>query len=55
MLTMKELVINNQYYINGKPVIFLGNQDVKHFGFFREANNPDTFFGCRLSKVRKTA
>jgi len=52
---MKLLVINNQYYINGKPVIFLGYQDVKHFGFFREANNPNTFFGCRLSKVKKTA
>ena len=51
---MKQLVINNQYYINGKAVIFLGNQDVKHFGFFRMADHPDTFFGYRLSKVRKT-
>ena len=51
---MKQLIIDNQYYIDGKPVIFLGYQDVKHFGFFRMADNPDTFFGCRLSKVRKT-
>jgi len=34
-----------------KLVVFLGYQDNKHFGFFRELNNPNTFFGLRLSEI----
>ena len=45
--------IDSTYFINNEPVVFLGFQDCRFFGFFREKNNPDTFFGCRLSKVRK--
>jgi hypothetical protein len=45
----------DEYYLpDGTPVKFLGNQDVKHFGFFSEASNSKTFFGFRLSKVRTT-
>lgn len=48
------MTLNATYYLpDGTPVVFLGNQDVKHFGFFRELRNPDTFFGFRLSRIRK--
>jgi hypothetical protein len=49
---MKKFIINQSYYIQGKPVIFLGYQDIEHFGFFREAENINTFFGYRLSNVK---
>ena len=51
-LTMKELFINNVYRLkDGGLVVFLGYQDNKSFGFFRELNNPDTFFGLKLTKL----
>ena len=47
------LAINGIYYIKEKPVVFLGISDVKGFGFFCEAENPDTFFSYSIYKVRK--
>jgi hypothetical protein len=38
---------------DGTLAIFLGYQDDKRFGFFREVSNADTFFGWRMSKVKK--
>ena len=47
------LIINNVYRDNtGRLVVFIGYQDNKSFGFFREASNPDTFFGLRLDKIK---
>ena len=50
----KQLIINEVYQLDDKTkVVFLGYQDIKHFGFFRELSNPDTFFGYRISKIHK--
>jgi hypothetical protein len=39
---------------DGTLAIFLGYQDDKQrFGFFREVSNADTFFGWRMSEVKK--
>ena len=50
--------LNNRFYINNvyrtknnELVIFLGYQDVKGFGFFRELKNPHTFFGLKLKDI----
>jgi len=46
---------NNVYRTKaGVLVVFLGVQDGdlgKKFGFFRELNNPKTFFGLKLSDI----
>jgi hypothetical protein len=41
--------INDQIILSdGTLAIFLGYQDDKRFGFFREASNPNTFFGWKI-------
>ena len=46
--------VNDQVILSdGTMAIFLGLQDNPCFGFFREASNPDTFFGWRMSKAKK--
>jgi hypothetical protein len=48
--------INQQVILSdGTKAIFLGLQFNPRFGFFREVLNPDTFFGWRMSKVKKLA
>jgi len=43
--------INSIITLNdGTLAIFLGYQDDKRFGFFREVFNPDTFFGWEITK-----
>ena len=48
----KQFIIHQTYYIENKAVIFLGYCDSRFFGFFKEKDNPDTFFSYRLSKVK---
>jgi hypothetical protein len=41
--------INDKVILSdGTLAIFLGYQDNKRFGFFREASNPNTFFGWKI-------
>jgi hypothetical protein len=48
-------VIDRTYWLNGQPGIFLGEQENPRFGFFREAGDHNTFFGARLSRLRRRA
>jgi hypothetical protein len=59
---MQKLIVNSTYltarkYRNltkGAKVTYLGKQDSDpNFGFFREFNNPDTFFGLPLNVVKE--
>ncbi len=43
---------NGVYYYKNKPVIYIGPQDVKGFGFFYEKDNKETFFGARIKDLR---
>jgi hypothetical protein len=38
---------------DGTQAIFIGYQDDKRFGFFREAENPNTFFGQKISEIKQ--
>ena len=44
--------INETFTLDdGTLVVFLGYQDDKRFGFFREVSNLDTFFGWKIARV----
>lgn len=43
-------IVANQPF-GDKLVVFVGLQDIKGYGFFRELNNPNTFFGLKLSDI----
>ena len=51
----KRFYVNNVYRtIKNKLVVFLGYQDGalgKTHGFFRHLNDPNTFFGLKLSEI----
>lgn len=50
--TMKEIIPNSRVTLSeGTNAVFLGYQDNPEFGFFREANNPDTFFSFRITGI----
>ena len=57
---MNKLIVNNLYQQrnNGRLVVFLGYQDGdlgNTHGFFRELNDPNTFFGLCLTQVQPVA
>ena len=58
---MQKLIVNSTYFTarkyrdlaKGTKVTYFGKQDSDpNFGFFRETNNPDTFFGLPLDVLK---
>lgn len=59
---MQKLIPNNTYttakkyraLAKGTKITFLGQQDADpNFGFFREWNNPDTFFWFTFRRLKR--
>lgn len=44
--------IRGTYYYKNEPVVYMGPQDIKGFGFFYYKKNIETFFGARIKDLR---
>ena len=44
--------IRGTYYYKNEPVIYLGPQDNKGFGFFYYKERINTFFGAKIKNLR---